>query len=224
MECTSEVANELRNRTMKSKLKLTVIRLLERFRFGFQYLNRYLNFSLNQSDVSDLPYKPIKLFKNREKVVVVVEEVKSEPLYWCMTTFNNSNNLLKLSFHAYKMNPDPNPNPNPNRDDPNNLLDAKILLGYNVRIECKFTKLLKPVYSVLRQLGHTSSPYIDDSYLLGDDYYSCLTNFIDTIRLIYYLGFLIHPGKSVATSPDSMFNILRLHLRFSPYANLHDAR
>ena len=28
-------------------------------------------------------------------------------------------------------------------------------------------------------------------------YYSCLANVIDTIRLIYYLGFLIHPGKSV---------------------------
>ena len=58
-----------------------IIIILERFRFGFQYLNRYLNLSLNQSDVSDLPYKPIKLFKNREKVAVVVEEVKSEPLY-----------------------------------------------------------------------------------------------------------------------------------------------
>ena len=34
----------------------------------------------------------------------------------------------------------------------------------------KSTKLLKPVYSVLRQLGHASSPYIDDSYLQGDDY------------------------------------------------------
>ena len=61
----------------------------------------------------------------------------------------------------------------------------------------KFTKLLKPVYSVLPQLGHASSPYIDNSYLQGDDYYSCLANVIDTIRLIYYLGFLIHPGKSV---------------------------
>ena len=30
------------------------------------------------------------------------------------------------------MNPDPNPNPN--RDNPNNLLDTIILLGYNVRI------------------------------------------------------------------------------------------
>ena len=61
----------------------------------------------------------------------------------------------------------------------------------------KFTKLRKPVYSVLRQLGHASSPYIDDSYLQGDDYYSCLANVIDTVRLIHYLVFLIHPGKSV---------------------------
>ena len=32
------------------------------------------------------------------------------------------------------MNPDPNPNPN--RDNPNNLLDTIISLGYNVRIGC----------------------------------------------------------------------------------------
>ena len=61
---------------------------------------------------------------------------------------------------------------------------------------CKFTKLLKPVYSVLRQLGHVSLPYIDDSFLQGDDY-SCLGNVLDTIRLLYYFGFLIHPEKSV---------------------------
>ena len=36
------------------------------------------------------------------------------------------------------MNPDPNHNPNPNRDDPNNLLDTIILLGYNVRIGCLY--------------------------------------------------------------------------------------
>jgi hypothetical protein len=61
----------------------------------------------------------------------------------------------------------------------------------------KFTKLLKPVYSVLRQLGHLSSPYIDDSYLQGDDYDSCLENILDTVRLLYTLGFIIHPVKSV---------------------------
>ena len=32
----------------------------------------------------------------------------------------------------------------------------------------KFTKLMKPVFSYLRQQGHISSPYIDDSILLGD--------------------------------------------------------
>ena len=33
----------------------------------------------------------------------------------------------------------------------------------------KFTKLLKPIYSVLRRQGHIPSPYIDDSYLQGSD-------------------------------------------------------
>ena len=61
----------------------------------------------------------------------------------------------------------------------------------------KFTKLLKPVYSVLRQLGRVLSPCIDYSYLQGDNYYGCLGNVLDTIRLLYYLGFLIHPEKSV---------------------------
>ena len=61
----------------------------------------------------------------------------------------------------------------------------------------KFTKLLKPVYSVLGQLGHLSSPYIDDSYLQGEDYDRCLANIIDTVRLLYTLGFVIHPEKSV---------------------------
>ena len=56
---------------------------------------------------------------------------RCNPIRLLVTTFNNSNNLLELSFHAYEMNPDPNPN----RDNPNNLLDTIILLGYNVRIE-----------------------------------------------------------------------------------------
>ena len=36
--------------------------------------------------------------------------------------FDNSNNLLGLKFHAYKMNPNPNPN------NPNSLLYTIILL------------------------------------------------------------------------------------------------
>ena len=31
----------------------------------------------------------------------------------------------------------------------------------------KFTKLMKPVFATLRQLGHFSSGYIDDSWLMG---------------------------------------------------------
>ena len=37
-------------------------------------------YPITQSEMTDLPDYPIKLFKNREKVVV--EEVKSEPHYY----------------------------------------------------------------------------------------------------------------------------------------------
>jgi len=60
----------------------------------------------------------------------------------------------------------------------------------------KFTKLLKPVYATLRQSGHLSSSYIDDSYLQGDDFNDCVTNVIATIKLFDSLGFVIHPLKS----------------------------
>ena len=38
----------------------------------------------------------------------------------------------------------------------------------------KFTKLLKPVYSTLRNLGHLSVAYIDDSYLQADIPMNCV--------------------------------------------------
>ena len=37
----------------------------------------------------------------------------------------------------------------------------------------KFTKLLKPVYAKLRQMGHSNSGYIDDSLLLADTIPEC---------------------------------------------------
>ena len=61
----------------------------------------------------------------------------------------------------------------------------------------KFTKLLKPIYSVLRRQGHISSPYIDDSYLQGSDYEDCVANIIATIQMFISLGFIIHPTKSI---------------------------
>ena len=33
-----------------------------------------------------------------------------------------------------------------------------------------FTKLLKPVFSILREKGHISSGYLDDVLILGEDY------------------------------------------------------
>ena len=54
----------------------------------------------------------------------------------------------------------------------------------------KFTKLLKPVYSHLRQLGHLSASHIDDSYLQGDDYDECERNVWDTVKLLIPLDLL----------------------------------
>lgn len=59
-----------------------------------------------------------------------------------------------------------------------------------------FTKLLKPVYSTLRQKGHLNVGYIDDSYLQGRDTKECLLNISDTQSLFTSLGFVINMEKS----------------------------
>ena len=56
---------------------------------------------------------------------------------------------------------------------------------------------MKPVFSTLRQQGHLSSPYINDSILIGTDYDDCAKNVIHTITLLDTLGFVVHPNKSV---------------------------
>ena len=60
-----------------------------------------------------------------------------------------------------------------------------------------FTKLMKPVFSFLRELGHLSSGYLDDSFLLGYSREECQANIDDTLTLYYDLGFLPHKVKSV---------------------------
>ena len=60
----------------------------------------------------------------------------------------------------------------------------------------KFTKLLKPVYSTFRPMGHLSVAYIDDSYLQADLYDHCVQNVIDTVTFDK-LGLVVHPEKSV---------------------------
>ena len=60
-----------------------------------------------------------------------------------------------------------------------------------------FTKLLKTVYSTLRQQGHLNVGYIDDSYLQGRDYDECALNVSDTAGLFSELGFEITYEKSI---------------------------
>lgn len=61
----------------------------------------------------------------------------------------------------------------------------------------KFTKLMKPVFATLRQLGHLLSGYIDDSWLMGTVWDDCAKNVVDTVKLLDSLGFVVHPEKSV---------------------------
>ena len=47
-----------------------------------------------------------------------------------------------------------------------------------------FIKITKVQFSVLRMQGHTSVVYVDNSYLQGDSYESCLKNVNDTIIML----------------------------------------
>lgn len=60
-----------------------------------------------------------------------------------------------------------------------------------------FTKLLKPVYSTLHNLGYLSLGDINDSYLQGDTSSECLQNVNCTASLFKKLGFYLHPTKSI---------------------------
>ena len=60
-----------------------------------------------------------------------------------------------------------------------------------------FTKLLKPVFSHLREQGYESVIYVDDSLLHGDTFEECLENVKVTLECLQELGFIIHSKKSV---------------------------
>lgn len=70
-----------------------------------------------------------------------------------------------------------------------------------------FTRLMKPVFSYLRELGHISSGYLDDSFLLGYSSDECQDNIDDTLSLYQELGFLPHEVKSV-TIPTQVLHHL----------------
>ena len=60
-----------------------------------------------------------------------------------------------------------------------------------------FTKLLKPPFSILRSHGYLSVVFVDDSYLQGHTFSTCEDNANATVDLSQFLGFIIHPEKSV---------------------------
>ena len=61
----------------------------------------------------------------------------------------------------------------------------------------QFTKLMKPVFAKLRQEGHNCLGYIDDSFIVGLDKFSCESAVQRMVQIIQELGFIIHPVKSV---------------------------
>ena len=67
-----------------------------------------------------------------------------------------------------------------------------------------FTKLMKPVFGTLRQLGYQSVVYLDDSFLQGLSYRECRLNGMITTRVLLALGFTIHPSKSVLDPVQEM--------------------
>jgi hypothetical protein len=62
-----------------------------------------------------------------------------------------------------------------------------------------FTKLMKPVFATLRERGHISSGYLDDSLLVGYSYGECQSNIVDTTTLLKNLGLYPHEDKSITT-------------------------
>ena len=54
---------------------------------------------------------------------------------------------------------------------------------YGPRVFCK---LLKPVFAKLRQKGHQSVIYIDDSYLQSNDEENCKENIVNTVNLLAF--------------------------------------
>lgn len=62
-----------------------------------------------------------------------------------------------------------------------------------------FTKIVKILFKILRDMGHLNTFYLDDSFLVGNTYESCAKNVIDTVNLTRKAGFTVNPEKSVFT-------------------------
>ena len=60
-----------------------------------------------------------------------------------------------------------------------------------------FTKILRPVFTELREQGAECFHYIDDSFVIADSMDRCLNTLLKLGELLRKLGFVIHPKKSV---------------------------
>lgn len=70
-----------------------------------------------------------------------------------------------------------------------------------------FTKILKPVFAVLRSAGLISVYYLDDILLFGSSRKNCLNNVTESINLLTKLGFTINYKKSIL-EPKQTINFL----------------
>ena len=75
--------------------------------------------------------------------------------------------------------------------------------GY-VQAPLLFTKFLRLPFGYLRNQGHLSVVYMDDSYLQGDSVSSYRRNVRATVSLLQALGFNINERKSVLTPTQSL--------------------
>ena len=66
-----------------------------------------------------------------------------------------------------------------------------------------FTETSKVPFGHLRGLGHNSVVYVDDLYLQGETYQTCL-DISDTIKLLRELGFVVNIEKSVLTPSQTI--------------------
>ena len=67
-----------------------------------------------------------------------------------------------------------------------------------------FTRLMKVLFGHLREQGHVSVGYIDDSWLMGLKKTSCLTNVVGSVQTFDRAVFTVHQDKSVLQPTQSI--------------------
>ena len=60
-----------------------------------------------------------------------------------------------------------------------------------------FTQIVKSLFRILREMGHSNTWYLDDSLLVHSTFLGCLNNVMDTVAISRKAGFFVHPDKSV---------------------------